>query len=129
MTKELFQKIWIPKERFKKHCLSPKDFIAKSKEPGYKVIDIRDWKLREEFPISLPWTKVEHIPINRFCTLVKKRSRKVTRKKLLIMDKAGKLVRWVQYVLEDAGLKNYYFLDGGVERWRKEGYDQHGHKK
>ncbi len=125
---EELKKRLIPKEKFKERCLPPAEFIARAKDTKhYKVIDARDYYSRQEFPIFLPG--IENIPFDRLESLIKKRSRKLTRKNLLILDNVGKQVRWLQYVLEDAGFKNYWFLDGGVKRWREEGYDQYGNKR
>ncbi|MFX1517887.1 MAG: sulfurtransferase, partial [Promethearchaeota archaeon] len=38
-------------------------------------------------------------------------------KTLLIYDAAGKQVRWLQYYLEDKGLKSYYFMAGGINAY------------
>jgi rhodanese-related sulfurtransferase len=39
---------------------------------------------------------------------------------LLIYDEVGKQVRWLQYALEKAGAKNYYFMHKGAKGYYKE---------
>jgi len=39
---------------------------------------------------------------------------------LMIYDAAGKQVRWLQYYLEDKGLKSYYFMAGGINAYYNE---------
>ena len=40
-------------------------------------------------------------------------------KTLLVYDAVGKQVRWFQYYLERAGVKNYYFMKGGANGYFK----------
>jgi len=126
-TAEELKKRFISKEKFKAHCLSPAEFIAKAKSKKFKVIDGRDYYMRNEFPIHLP--NLENIPFDRMEKLIRNKSRKLTRKPLLIFDNVGKQVRWLQYLLEEYGFKDYYFLEGGVRKWREAGYDNYGNKK
>ena len=39
---------------------------------------------------------------------------------LLIYDEVGKQVRWLQYALEKAGAKNYYFMSKGAKGYYKD---------
>ena len=39
---------------------------------------------------------------------------------LFIYDEAGKQVRWLQYTLEQANIKNYYFMKKGAKGFYKE---------
>jgi hypothetical protein len=36
---------------------------------------------------------------------------------LFIYDEVGKQVRWLQYTIEELGLKNYYFMDKGAKAY------------
>ncbi len=103
----------ISKKDLKKKLISPDrfvDLLAKSQA----VLDIRDPQQRDE--ISLFPFNNEHVismdktvELKRFLSQVKKSS-----KPLLIYDEAGKQVRWLQYLLEDLGIKNYFFMKGGA---------------
>lgn len=39
---------------------------------------------------------------------------------LLIFDQNGQQVRWLQYHLEERGIENYHFLEGGLQRFYDE---------
>ncbi len=112
-------------QEYKKHILSTQDFLQKSKEANTIIFDVRELSNRDQFPITLP--RVKHFPVDRLVKLIKSGSRKVQRKHLLILDNCGKQSLWLQYVLGQAGLTNYNFLEGGVIFWRRDGYDRQGH--
>ena len=38
---------------------------------------------------------------------------------LLVYDESGKQVRWLQYHLDEKGIKNYNFMKGGVKQYFK----------
>lgn len=115
---------FLPPEKYKAHCLSPEEFVVKSLQPRTVVFDIRDIVGRQKFPISL--VNVKHYPVDRVVKLINSGSRRVSRKKILILDCCGTQSKWLQYALEEAGVENYFFLEGGVLNWRQAGLDSAG---
>lgn len=110
-------------DHYLKSCLPPDQFILASRQPGTMVVDIRDSAERENFSIVLP--NLKYCSLDRLVKLVKSGSRKVTGKKLLILDAYGAQVQWLQYVLDEKGM-DYLFLKGGVTAWRQAGHDIYG---
>jgi rhodanese-related sulfurtransferase len=115
---------FLPSATYQAHCLTPLEFIRVSHQAKTVVFDIRDVPGRHIFPITLD--NIEHYPVDRVVKLIKSGSRKISRKKLLILDGCGIQSKWLQYVLEEAGARNYFFLEGGVLNWRKIGLDNAG---
>lgn len=104
----------ISKEGFKRHLLSPEDFSKKvGADDAPMVLDIRSVKQRRSMGLFV--FKEQHIPLenraslDEFMVTVKQSG-----KPLLVYDMAGKQVRWFQYYLESKGIKDYYFMEGGV---------------
>jgi hypothetical protein len=120
------KEIEISREKYCSKCLSVGDFIKHAKNGKYRIIDTRDLEERDKFPIILPG--LFHFPMDRVEKLLKSKSRKLFRHKLLIFDNSGNQVLWLQYVLEQSGHPHYFFLEGGVSRWRINKYDKYGNK-
>ncbi len=107
----------ISKADLKKHLLSPKAFNDKITDETL-ILDIREPAQRgllELFPyrqesISMGETQ----KLRKFLMATKKSGRP-----LMVYDEVGKQVRWLQYYLQDIGIKNYYFLQGGVKNFFK----------
>ena len=127
LTAETVKTSLISDDKFNAVLLKTVDFIAKAKGDQYSVIDIRDPNERSEQPIRLPKLKV--LAFDVLVDQIEKKSAAVPRSGLLILDNVGKQVDWLQYYLEKEGIKNYYFLSGGVAQWLKDGYDPAGVKK
>ncbi len=127
LTAETVKTALLSDAKFNAVLLKTADFIAKAKSDQYTVIDIRDPNERSEQPIRLPKLKV--LAFDLMVSLLEKKSDAVPRSGLLILDNVGKQVDWLQYYLEKEGIKNYYFLSGGVAQWIKDGYDPAGVKK
>lgn len=121
------QKYFLATETYQDHCLAPEEFVAVSRQPKVVVFDIRDVAGRVDFPIQLP--NIKHFPVDRLVKLITSHSRKITRKKVLILDGCGSQSKWLQYVLEDAGVTDYFFLEGGVVNWRQTGLGSLGQKQ
>lgn len=88
------------------------DFDAFKKRASHKaavVLDVRD-DLQKKTALNLPTVE---LPMDEL--IVKLKSGDYKGKRLLIADAVGKQVRWLQYMLEDLGVKDYYFLRGGVD--------------
>jgi predicted sulfurtransferase len=106
----------ISKEVFKQHLIEPDKFSDRIAKTSDIVLDVRDRFQREgisifvgrEYRVSIDNTR----RLDRFIEKAKREN-----KALLIYDAAGKQVRWLQYYLEDKGLKSYYFMKGGIRAY------------
>lgn len=100
----------IEKAKLEQHMLKPKDFVARV-EQGAMVLDVRDLGQRD---VALFPFKEKRVSLNQTKALdavIEQAKRE--KKTLLVYDKAGHQVQWLQYTLEEAGLKDYYFMKGG----------------
>jgi rhodanese-related sulfurtransferase len=111
----------IPKSQFKKRLLTPDNFSDRATAPGKKmmVIDVRDKFQRAGvgfYPGLERWASLdEQKKLDRYIKKALKQNRT-----LLIYDEVGKQVRWLQYALEKAGAKDYYFMKKGARGYYKE---------
>lgn len=111
----------IPKSNFKKRLLSPDDFStrATAEDKKYMIIDVRDKFQRAGvgfYPGLERWASLDQQKkLNSYVKRALKQGRT-----LLIYDEVGKQVRWLQYALEKAGAKNYYFMHHGARGYYKE---------
>ena len=109
----------ISKANFKKHLISPDKFGERIASTSDIVLDVRDRFQREgisifvgrEYRVSIDNKR----RLDRYIDKALKEN-----KSLLIYDAAGKQVRWLQYYLEDKGLKSYYFMQGGINAYYKD---------
>lgn len=107
----------ISKEALDKRKVPFAEFARMASDPQAVVVDIREPYQRAKNP-ELPQNrmlaleKVRNIPSDRLVPLLRKGDFKD--KRLLIADAVGKQVQWLQYYLEEAGYRNYHFLDQGV---------------
>ena len=108
----------ISKANFNKHLIDPDKFGERIANTSDIVLDVRDRFQREgisifvgrEYRVSIDNTR----RLDRYIDKAMKEN-----KALLIYDAAGKQVRWLQYYLEDKGLKSYYFMKGGIGAYYK----------
>ncbi|MDH5407673.1 MAG: rhodanese-like domain-containing protein [Gammaproteobacteria bacterium] len=106
----------ISKANFKKHLITPEKFEEKGARKDSLILDVRDQFQREG--ISIFGAQERRAPLddnkmmNQFIHQAKTKG-----KTLLIYDQAGKQARWLMYRLEDKGLKNYYFMKGGISAY------------
>lgn len=111
----------IPKSQFKKRLLTPDHFSDRATSPGKKlmVIDVRDKFQRAGvgfYPGLERWASLDQQKkLDRYIKKALKQNRT-----LLIYDEVGKQVRWLQYALEKAGAKDYYFMKKGARGYYKE---------
>ncbi len=104
----------ISKKDFKKKLISPDRFVDLLPK-SQAVLDIRDDQQRGEISL-FPFNNEHVISMDKTAELTKFLSHiKKSRKPLLIYDEAGKQVRWLQYRLEELGVKNYFFMQGGAK--------------
>jgi len=106
----------ISKEDFKKHLLSPDKFGERIADGSDIVLDVRDRFQREG--ISIFVGREHRVPIDNTKSLDRYIDKAIKENKaLLIYDAAGQQVQWLQYYLEDKGLKSYYFMQGGISAY------------
>jgi rhodanese-related sulfurtransferase len=109
----------ISKKEFKKHLLSPDAYGEQVANSSAIVLDVRDRFQREALSIFVGRERRAYLDDKKkLDSYIDKAMREG--KTLLVHDAAGKQVQWLQYYLEDKGLKSYYFMDGGVAAY----YDQ-----
>jgi len=113
------EKLLLAKEDFSARALEFADFKNKTSATDVVIVDIREPYQRSKesdrsVKIELPEMPagIHYIPLDNFNKLTHKGIYKD--KLLLIYDATGKQVKWLQYHLQDAGYKRYYFLKGGV---------------
>lgn len=103
----------ISKGEFKKRLLAPAEFGSRVGD-GTMVLDVRDLQQREAIGFFPGYERRVGLDdkknLQKYIERAKERG-----KTLLIYDEVGKQVQWLQYTLEAAGLKNYYFMDGGAK--------------
>jgi rhodanese-related sulfurtransferase len=102
----------ITADDFKAHQLDPKAFEERIGNNSI-VLDVRDTRQRDSalFPF-----KEKRAPLDdakKIEAVVAEA--KSNHKTLLVYDAVGKQVQWLQYHLEGAGLKDYYFMKGGAQ--------------
>lgn len=102
----------ISKESLDKHMLTPEAFGERVGNDTI-VLDIRE--TIQKSAINLFPMRQRSVPLdnNKLKTFVDKAKRE--NKTLMIYDAVGKQVRWLQYYLEDEGVKSYYFMKGGAK--------------
>ena len=106
----------IPSAKFKARLLTPKKFGYNvfNKGKGNIILDVRDKFQRGAagfFPGKEQWISLnKEEKLKNFIHKAKREN-----KTLYIYDEVGKQVRWLQYALEDADMKNYYFMGKGAK--------------
>jgi len=110
----------IAKSVFKSKLMDPDTFsqsIVDSLEHSV-VIDVRDKFQRAAvgfYPGIERWAALD----DRAKLFGYIQKAKQENKTLYIYDEVGKQVRWLQYALEKAGVKNYYFMEKGARAYYK----------
>lgn len=100
----------IPKSEFKKKFLNAADF--KAKVGSSVLVDIRN-KYQKKGATNLFGGKSMSLNLDNAKNELK--GIKAKGKPVLVYDAVGKQVRWLQYAMEEAGIKEYYFLKGGAK--------------
>ena len=106
----------ISQQKFSQHLINPDKFGNHIAKTNAILLDIRD-RVQREDGISLFAGREHRVTLdsarlNRYIERAKKNDQG-----LLIYDAAGKQVRWLQYRLEDSGVKNYFFMAGGADAY------------
>jgi len=108
----------IAQKHFTERLLHPDKFSEHIADSHHRsmVIDVRDKFQRAGvgfYPGLERWASLDdRHKLNRFIEKAKREH-----KTLYIYDEVGKQVRWLQYALEKAGLKNYYFMERGARAY------------
>ncbi len=105
----------ISKAELKKHTLPLSEF--EKLILGSVLIDIRDKKQRRGNGLFLLADKSAPLDDTKKLNLYINKAIEEN-KVLLAYGSSGKQVRWLQYRLENKGLKNYYFMKGGAKYYR-----------
>lgn len=108
----------IAKTTFKERLLDPDKFSEKIMNTRHNsiVIDIRDKFQRAGigfYPGIERWASLDDR--DKLYQYIYRARRE--NKTLFIYDEVGKQVRWLQYALEKAGVRNYYFMDKGARAY------------
>lgn len=108
----------LSKSELEKYLLQPKDFTSRVDDTTL-ILDIREASQRgliELYPYRQENISLDNKKrLDRFLNQVKQSG-----KTLLVYDEAGKQVRWLQYYLIDKGIKNYFFMAGGLKQYFKD---------
>ena len=108
----------IASKRFKSRLLDPdtfSEYIVGANDRRI-VIDVRDKFQRAGvgfYPGIERWAALDDR--KKLQAYIDKAKRE--NKTLFIYDEVGKQVRWLQYALEKAGVRNYYFMDKGARAY------------
>ncbi len=104
---------------FKKRLITAQDFETRL-DKGAVVLDIRDLRQRDVVLFPMRELRAPLDDSRKIADAVAEA--KKSKKPLLVYDKVGKQTRWFQYYLEQQGIKDYYFLDGGSEGYHEAKY-------
>jgi len=108
----------IPSARFKARLIPPEKFGANIFRDTSKnlVLDVRDKFQRGAagfFPGKEAWISLDKEEQLRNYIYKARKANKT----IYIYDEVGKQVRWLQYALESADMKNYYFMKKGAKAY------------
>lgn len=108
----------ISKGALSARMLSPAEFEKRVNKGGnISVIDVRDRIQRDILLFPFKEARISLNEEDKLTAFMKKEA--AAGKTLMIYDKVGKQVRWLQYRLEALGIKKYYFMKGGAESMYK----------
>lgn len=107
----------IADDEFKRHVLDEDAFYARIQSSTDPVIvDIRSKDQRQG--VSLFQMQDRHVPLTHdnqeLGELVQ--TAKKDQRPMFFVDATGKQVRWLQYYLEEQGVEQYWFLEGGASK-------------
>ena len=112
----------ISNANYRSRLLNAKNFTIQARaadKNSSAIIDIRDKDQRAGvgfFPGKERWISMDdHTQLRSFLADAAKNN-----KTLYIYDEVGKQTRWLQYALEDAQIKNYYFMKDGARGFYEE---------
>ena len=108
----------IDKKIYQARLLEPNEFSERILANGTKsmVLDVRD--LYQRAGVGFYPGKERWVSLDDQKKLAKYLSKaKAKNKTLFIYDEVGKQVRWLQYALEEMGIKEYYFMHKGAKAY------------
>lgn len=103
---------------YKARLLDPNEFSERILSGGTKsmVLDVRDMYQRAGvgfYPGKERWVSLDDkAKLTKYLQKAKDKN-----KTLFIYDEVGKQVRWLQYALEEMGIKDYYFMNKGAKAY------------
>lgn len=109
---ELNPSALISDEKFQAHLLEPQDFIDRARADNTMVIDLRDTFQSDGISLFATRDIRTGFDIPRLKALIAEARQKG--QTIFFYDAAGHQIRHLQYLLEDAGLKDYFFMKGGM---------------
>jgi rhodanese-related sulfurtransferase len=113
LDKPLDPKMLMSDAQFKAHALSPNDFLSNAQaQPSAYVIDLRD-SFQTQGVSLFPGRDIRTgFDMNKLKKYIS--DAKTTNQPMYFYDATGLQVKPLQYLLEDQGVKEYYFLQGGM---------------
>lgn len=106
----------ISKKLFKKKLISPEQFEAHMVKRNILVLDVRDRFQREALALFPGIEKRafldDKVKLEKYIDQAIREN-----KKLMVYDAAGKQVRWLMYLIEKKGVKDYVFMKGGAHKY------------
>ncbi len=102
----------LSKQKLNEHMLAPDEFGRRVGQNAI-TLDIRDTLQKDG--ITLFPTRQFSVPMDNKRLKSYVEQARSSNKTLLIYDAVGKQVRWLQYYLEEEGLRNYFFMKGGAK--------------
>jgi len=112
------QKQLIDSKIYQARLLEPNEFSDRILSTGKRsmVLDVRD--LYQRAGVGFYPGKERWVSLDDKAKLTKYLEKaKANNKTLFIYDEVGKQVRWLQYALEEMGIKDYYFMDKGAKAY------------
>ncbi|MEW6444886.1 MAG: rhodanese-like domain-containing protein [Pseudomonadota bacterium] len=110
---ELDPKALIGESKFKAHLLSPKTFIERARtQPSAQIIDLRDTIQSDGISIFATRDIRTGFDMKRLREVIERARQH--QQAVFFYDAAGHQIKHLQYFIEDAGLADYYFLEGGM---------------
>jgi len=105
---------------YESRLLDPNEFSERifDGDANTMVLDVRDMYQRAGvgfYPGKERWVNLDDTDkLIKYLEKVKSKNQT-----LFVYDEVGKQVRWLQYALEDMGIKNYYFMNKGAKAYYK----------
>lgn len=108
----------IAKSVFKQRLIKPETFVGKANRDGNMIVDARDPLQRAGYALFMGKEyRASLADEKKMGELIARAAR--SGETMYIYDEAGKQVRWLMYRLEQRGVKNYYFMEGGTNAFYK----------
>ncbi|MDM7322412.1 MAG: rhodanese-like domain-containing protein [Gammaproteobacteria bacterium] len=110
---ELDPKALIAEDKFKAHLLEPQEFIDRAQaHPAAPIIDLRDTFQSDAISLFATRDIRTGFDIPKLRAILNEAKQKGHT--VFIYDAAGRQIKNVQYLVEDIGLKDYFFMKDGM---------------